>query len=229
MIFCYLLIYPQWCDSSSWQLITELLNQKHLILALALRPITPVPLHLAKVLVSRDTKSLILEKLSTSDCEKFVQGVLGVTSVSPQLMKAVMEKAQGNPFLAGQIVNSLKEQGVFKIIFGRCILSPGVDLSKLNLPEDLQGVIISRIDRLLPSQSLILKVASVIVNEFRKDVLVAILQGEVDPEYLTGQLVALEGLSFIKKVVLEEADEVNPLFTFTHSAFQEVNKKILSI
>jgi predicted ATPase len=74
-------------------------------------------------------------------------GVLGVNGLPPALTKAVMAKAQGNPFLAGQLVNHLKDQGVFKIIFGSCILAPNVDLTQLNLPETLQGVIISRIDR----------------------------------------------------------------------------------
>jgi predicted ATPase len=133
-----------------------------------------------------------------------------------------MKKANGNLFLAGQLLNNLKEQQVFKIIFGRVILSPNVDFKNLKLPDDLQGVIISRIDRLPPSHALILKVASVVGIEFRNSILLALLEGE-NADDLPSQLQELEALAFIQSVAIDqEEEEEDPLYMFSHISMQEV-------
>ena len=48
---------------------------------------------------------------------------------------------------AEQLTNSLKEQGILTVAFNKAIVSPNVDLSNLKLPENIQSVILSRVDR----------------------------------------------------------------------------------
>ena len=58
-----------------------------------------------------------------------------------------MNKAQGNPFLAEQISNTLREQETFKVVFGQIVMENDLDLTKINIPDNLQSIILSRIDR----------------------------------------------------------------------------------
>jgi predicted ATPase len=70
-----------------------------------------------------------------------------VQSIPPKLLDVIMTKAQGNPFLAEQIATNLKEQDMFRIVFSQIVMEADVDLSKVSIPDTIQDVMLSRIDR----------------------------------------------------------------------------------
>ncbi|XP_063957938.1 adenylate cyclase type 10-like [Lytechinus pictus] len=56
-----------------------------------------------------------------------------------------------------------------------CIVAPGVQLQDLEIPVSMKGIIVSRIDRMKPTQQLIVKCASVLGMTFSRRMLEAIL------------------------------------------------------
>lgn len=56
-----------------------------------------------------------------------------------------------------------------------CIISPGVDISKVVVPESVKDMVLARVDRMLPLEQVTLKCASILGAEFHRDVLQAIL------------------------------------------------------
>ena len=56
-----------------------------------------------------------------------------------------------------------------------CIIAPGVDLSKVLVPDSVKDMVLARVDRMLPGEQLILKCASILGLSFPRNVLEAIL------------------------------------------------------
>lgn len=141
----YWLNFVQWCDSSSWDAFVDIAQIKNIIFVLTLRPMEKDNEALQEL--KSKARYLKLQKLNTEDSHKVIAEMLGVTNVPPQLMETVTTRSEGNPFLMEQLISNLKDQGVFKIFLGKCVLAPGVDFHKLNLPDNIQGIIVSRLDK----------------------------------------------------------------------------------
>ena len=58
-----------------------------------------------------------------------------------------------------------------------CIINPGVDISKVVVPESVKDMVLARIDRMMPLEQVTLKCASILGTEFHRNVLQAILPG----------------------------------------------------
>lgn len=58
-----------------------------------------------------------------------------------------------------------------------CIINPGVDISKVVVPESVKDMVLARIDRMMPLEQVTLKCASILGTEFHRNVLQAILLG----------------------------------------------------
>lgn len=88
-----------------------------------------------------------LDKLKNNDMKMVVESSFGSNSLPPNLVNAILQKSQGNPFFAEQLVASLKDQGIVKIAFGKVVVDPKLDPNSLKLPDTIQGAILSRVDR----------------------------------------------------------------------------------
>ena len=67
----------------------------------------------------------------------------------PEVLDLVLERAEGNPFFAEEVLGSLLDMGVLRSEAGRWVASrvpPTVDV-----PDSIQGVIGARIDLLPPA------------------------------------------------------------------------------
>ena len=56
-----------------------------------------------------------------------------------------------------------------------CIVSPGIDISKVVVPESVKDMVLARVDRMMPLEQITLKCASILGSEFYRSVLQAIL------------------------------------------------------
>ena len=56
-----------------------------------------------------------------------------------------------------------------------CIVSPGIDISKVVVPESVKDMVLARVDRMMPLEQITLKCASILGSEFHRSVLQAIL------------------------------------------------------
>lgn len=209
-----------WLDSASWALALQVSQQVGpLLLVVVQRPMSdPWPPEYADLLTGAGTLRLQLGPLPADDGRALVCQRLGVTSLPEAVAVLIQSRAEGNPFFSQELGYALRDAGLIQVIDGTCRLAPDVDLTQLAFPDTVQGVITSRIDRLMPTQQLTLKVASVIGRIFAYRLLRAIYPVEADKPQLGECLQALERLDL---TALESA-EPDLAYIFKHIITQEV-------
>ena len=138
------------------------------------------------------TARLQLEHLAERDSAALVRGVLGTASMPDDVSSLVTSKAEGNPFYTEEVLRSLVESGVLVRQNGSYALTRSLD--ELRIPDTVQEVILSRIDRLDRAPRAALQLASVIGREFTVRLLGRItdLGGRLE-----GTLADLKGLELI--------------------------------
>ncbi len=168
-----------WLDSLSWDLILQVVRalsvaRVSLLLVVVMRPLEGdamriEPLTLAKM---DETETLSLSSLSPEETLTLAASRLGLTD--GELPKAVAElvrrRAGGNPFFAEELVYALRDTGLVTVKAERnkirCLIQGDLAQAAQALPDTIQGIVLSRIDRLPPEEQLALKVAAVIGRTF---------------------------------------------------------------
>ena len=214
-----------WCDSASWAL-AWLVAQRipTALLVLALRPLAePIPDEYQRLQQAPGAQQLGLDPLPAHDVAALVRQRLEVTSVPPPIAELIGEHAGGNPFFSEELAYTLHDTGVITITNGTCRIAPGADLQEMALPDTVQGVVLTRIDRLAPPQQLTLKVASVIGRSFAYRLLHDIHPITADRPSLPGQLEGLQRRS----LVLLEAPEPELAWMFKHVITRDVAYELM--
>jgi class 3 adenylate cyclase/tetratricopeptide (TPR) repeat protein len=219
----YLLILEDahWLDSASWALTLQIVQRvQPILVVLATRPLSePIPLEYSQLIKSPETEWLVLDTLPPEDTIKLVALRLGVNQLPEALANLVYSKTGGNPFFGEELAYALRDAGLITVVNGECQLAPHAgDLQNLSLPDTVQGVITSRIDRLTPSQQLTLKVASVIGRAFELETLRSVHPIESDKRHLNQYLTGLARLDITQL----EAPEPDLTYIFKHIITQEV-------
>lgn len=159
-----------WADSLSLDLAGQLLETaaRHRLFLLAVyRDDGVAALHRleqsAQRLLGRRAEVLHLTPFSPEESRAFLASLLGTDSLPADLVEAVADKAQGNPFFTEEIVRELLESGA---------LTPGErdwngqKWPTLPAPSTVQSVILSRLHRLSPAEQEMLLWAAVIGPRF---------------------------------------------------------------
>ena len=106
----------------------------------------------------RNALSLALEPLPAQDVAILVEHL--VEGVAPEVVASVVERADGNPFYAGEIVRALVEQVGMD-------LDPGAVQDALQrLPDTVQATVLARLDLLSAAERRMLQVGSVFGRGF---------------------------------------------------------------
>ncbi len=163
-----------------------------------------------------------LGELPVDDALKLIQHKLGMEQVPDSLRRRVLgEEKRVNPFFVEEVLNALVDQGYLLAVPSEdggyeYILSG--DLSQAEIPDSIQALVMSRIDRLDESSKLTIKVASVIGRVFQYRVLWAIYPVPITPEQLLGNLEKLN------RIDLTPMDKPAPdwEYIFKHVTTQEV-------
>ena len=137
-----------------------------------------------------------LPKLTEAESRRVIEAVLRRSKLAADLVETVLSKAEGNPFFLEELTRSLLE-------------SPDV-----SVPDTIQGVLLSRIDRLPELHKRLLQTASILGREFHLAHLTAIWEREVGPGPLLADLKRWEFLR-------EEPISEEPLYFFKHALTQE--------
>lgn len=215
-----------WLDSASWTLALAVHQQALPILSvIATRPLAdPWPEDYTQLLETDQTKYLRLQGLSRRETQQFVSQQLEVSHLPQPVSEFIYTKAEGHPLFSEELAYSLRDHGFIQVEQGQCQLSvPDQRLEGLDLPNTLQGLITSRIDRLQPPQQLMLKVASVIGRNFRGDLLEAIYPLATDKERLPEHLDSLQRL----ELIVLDTPPPNLGYMFRHIMTQEVAYHLL--
>jgi class 3 adenylate cyclase len=140
-------------------------------------------------------------------------GVLGASSISPELAQQLHERTGGNPFFLEEVCEALREVGAVTVHDGSAAMAG--EASALLVPETVQAVLRTRIDRLDAHALEVLRIASVIGRDFARGVLDAVYESR---ENLPQALERLKASGLVQQVgVVPE-----PLFRFKHALTQEV-------
>lgn len=211
----------RWLDSASWGLARLVAEQvPSLMMVLAVRPLlAPVPDDYTQLLALPRARKIPLGQLAQEDVSALISQRLGVAHLPAALSQLVYDKAEGNPFFTEELVYALRDSGLITVSDSRCTLAPEAgNPQSLRLPDTIQGVITSRIDRLTPSQQLTLKVASVIGRAFEYVTLHDIHPIELEKPHLSDYLNTLD------KMDITQIDQPEPslAYIFRQTIIQEV-------
>lgn len=212
-----------WMDTASWALLLDIARltlDTKLVFLLTTRPLSvPMMLETEALLQLNNTKHLLLERMPAEDALALVQQKLGVDELPQSVKLLISEKAEGHPFFSEELAYSLRDAGILLIESGSSRLAPGMEnLERLKLPETVQGVITSRIDRLAPVEQLTLKVASVIGRVFEYSTLNAIYPVEDERTLIRSSLLNLQQLD----ITPLETPDPDLAYIFKHSITREV-------
>ena len=224
--------------------------QEPLLLALAQRPVARTGVSLLPELSQLSNHHrLNLHELSPSGVAAMTTNRLhgDVTTIALSLITA---RTAGNPFFVEELVDSLRESGSLRQEAGEsgrwslsdqafdalnragCLvkkgtewdLAPNAPLATVDLgvPDSIQGIVLSRIDRLPESHKLLLKVASVIGQRFYLKLL-GLSHPPVQPlpMVIARQSEEIEARDFLRLEQKGESVET-AVYVFRHNTTQEV-------
>jgi len=168
-----------WLDSLSWDLTVQAARaltvaRVPLFLVVVMRPmIGEVTRTEPSTLSAMDETELMpLTSLSPGETLALAAIRLGVSDdgLPEAVADLVRTRAGGNPFFAEELMYALRDTGLISVQTDRgktrCIVSGDLDRAAQALPDTIQGIVLSRIDRLPPEEQLVLKVAAVIGRTF---------------------------------------------------------------
>ena len=175
-----------WIDALSHDLFEDLakaLADCPVCFVLAYRPPQLMRLHAPRLEGLPQFTKIELHELDQAEAEQAIRAKLAQLypsrsgAVPPQLVDRLMSRAQGNPFFLEELLNYLRDRG----------LDPRdpTDLEKIELPDSLHTLVLSRIDQLSEREKTTLRVASIVGRLFRA-------------AWLTGYYPALGDLTHVK-------------------------------
>lgn len=217
----------QWLDTASWALTLEVCRKfPSLLLVIATRPMTePLPEPYRAIMRLQQMHYLRLEPLSRVETAELVCQYLRVTQVPDTVLTLIYDKSQGNPFYTEQLTLTLHDTNQVQVEHGTCQVAADIDDVQMIVPNTIQGVITSRIDRLAPSQQLTLKVASVIGTSFMLRTLCEVYPVSTTTTELEESLHNLEQTGLIQI----ESSEPDLVYRFTHVTVQEVVYHLMAL
>ncbi len=152
-----------WLDSASAALLLDVARElPAALVAITARPDTT---DLRPLRALATVAHLALTHLSDVETDALVARRLGVTEVPAGLLDYVRTRVAGHPFFCEELLQAMLAAGVVTVVEGRCVVG---DLTSLDVPTTVEGVIVSRLDRLTPGQQLCLKIAAVVGRTFRE-------------------------------------------------------------
>ena len=155
----------------------------------------------------------VLKPLDGPNTENIIKSIIGASHLPQGLGDLILERSGGNPLFIEEICYSLIEEGLVKVKDGKAALTQS--LVNLSLPDTVQAIIRTRIDRLDSHAKEALRLASVIGRVFGQRILERIYSARVE---LSESLEALKAFEVIQQTrVLPEAE-----FTFRHVLTQKV-------
>jgi class 3 adenylate cyclase/tetratricopeptide (TPR) repeat protein len=155
---------------------------------------------------------ITLQPLSEAESGTLIASVLGVPEIPRDLRELISRKGEGNPLYLEEITKSFLERGIIQSEGAGYRLRRA--LTPSDVPETIQDIIVSRIDRLPEDQKRTIQTAAVIGREFAARLLrrIADIQAQLDD-----CLSELKNLEFIyEKSVFPDLE-----YMFKHVLTQE--------
>ena len=166
------------------------------------------PLHqtLGQLVRQPDSRSIRLSGLSREDAARFMASASGVQPPD-NLVSAIHELTEGNPFFVSQIMYLLTQEGDLTS-------QVGVDGTAIAIPQGVREIMHQRLDRLSDKARLVLDTASAVGREFGVTVVQVVLG--MDPGAVVDVLEEAVNASILAEVPGEPG-----LYRFSHALIRE--------
>lgn len=175
-----------WLDSDSCAFLIHLTSRIAnfpIALLVTARPDRETALSLPKSIIQRQ---ISLPPLPHQEMETVISRLTS-HPISSEMLTSLVERAEGNPFFAEQIVLYLEEQKW---------IQPGLEPAALEaiLPRDVRALLIARLDRLTQEVKEVVQTAAILGREFEVQLLSFMLQSnsQMPPNSLYRQLAEAE-------------------------------------
>jgi tetratricopeptide (TPR) repeat protein len=154
---------------------------------------------------------LALPALSSIESAQIAAALLQSTDLPEDLRVLIDRKAEGNPFFVEEITRSLLESGV--IVRREDDVTLTRQLNAMDIPNTIEDVILSRLERLNQDARRLLQSGSVIGREFARRLLDRLENTRRTPDLLR----ELKATEFIYEKLIPE-----PAYIFKHALIHEV-------
>jgi class 3 adenylate cyclase/tetratricopeptide (TPR) repeat protein len=212
-----------WIDAASLDLLEQLAraaDRSSICFLLAARP-TPGESDWHRLAGLPAFSRIDLAELTRAECEQAIRAKLVQLypardgGVSRELVDRLYPRAQGNPFFLEELLNYLHDRG----------LDPQApaDLARIELPDSLHTLVLSRIDQLGQREQFTLRVASIIGRSFRARWLAGYCPEVGEPSQLKATLDTLDALD----ITPLESAEPELCYLFKHIITHEVTYESL--
>jgi class 3 adenylate cyclase/tetratricopeptide (TPR) repeat protein len=216
-----------WTDPASVALLLRLLsvteNAPLLILG-AVRPDRHAPGWELREVAEREYAhrytEISLKPLAMGDSGQLVDNLLRISDLPPALRAHILDRSEGNPFFVEEVVRTLIDSGaVVQDESGEHWHATGAG-AEIEIPDNLQALLMARFDRLDQEARRTLQLASVVGHSFYYRVLAHVV-AQVAPrdlvQELDHQLLTLQRTQMIREAVRIPELE----YVFCHALTQE--------
>ena len=131
----------------------------------------------ARELLGGSLTETTLGNLSESDSRTLVANLLNIEELPGRVRDLILKKAEGNPFFMEEVIRMLIERGA--ILYQNGVWIAQQEISDRDIPDNLNGLLLARIDRLPAEARYTLLVASVIGRNFPIKVLSHVMQRSI--------------------------------------------------
>lgn len=211
----------QWADETSAEFIShlfQLANRAPILFICSFRPDRFSSAWKVRQTAESDYAhrytEIKLSPLSNQDANSLIDRLFTDGRLPSGVREIILGKSEGNPFFMEEVIRTLIDNHVVSRDPDHDKLAVVSSIDRINIPDNLQALLVSRIDRLDEAAKHVLQVASVIGRTFYYQVL-EIISGTADE--LDRQLNTLQRLGLI----LENAREPYLEYIFRQALTQE--------
>ena len=198
-----------WADSSSVELLRQLIASPHSASLMAL--LTARPEFMPTWAAATNVTEVELEALDPAESETFIRKVARGKPLPPDVVWQIRERAAGNPLFLEEITRSVTESGA--LVEREHAWELVGTLSSDVVPASMEASLMARIDRLGEARSL-LQLAATLGREFSYDLLVAVAQS---PEKTVRRHLA----SMLQSGLVFRHGDASPVYTFKHALVRD--------
>lgn len=169
-----------WADPSSTDMLIRLLpmvEDTPILIGLITRPDRESPgwklVEAARAAHAGRFTEITLSALSENESRELVSNLLEIESLPEHIRSIILKKAEGNPFFVEEVIRMLIDRGAIVRFGDKWAAMKEIDT--IEIPDNLQGLLLARIDRLPDDVKHTLRVASVIGRQFSIRVLEEVL------------------------------------------------------
>ena len=198
-----------WADSSSVELLRQLIASPHSASLMAL--LTARPEFMPTWAAATNVTEVELEALDPAESETFIRKVARGKPLPPEVVWRIRERAAGNPLFLEEITRSVMESGA--LVEREHAWELVGMLSSDVVPASMEASLMARIDRLGEARSL-LQLAATLGREFSYDLLVAVAQS---PEKTVRRHLA----SMLQSGLVFRHGDASPVCTFKHALVRD--------